>query len=152
MDHPYSPDEVAAWRRRDADGIEPLTLDLPGFHVTERGPEEGCLPNQRVLVFERGEARVEVTRHWDRPLAAGHPVAIISTRKVTTIGGDTLEVHTASPFEWFPVPVEVVFVNGPSFAARIVFISCERELVDGAIARLSIRMSTTTDKHFRPYR
>jgi hypothetical protein len=145
---PYSPEQVAAWRRRDEDEMEPLTLQLPGFSVTERAG----LPNQRVFIYERGNEHVEVTRHWDRPLLSSHPIAIISTRKVTTSGGDTLEVHTASPFEWFPRPVEVVFVNGASFASRVVFVNCERATVDAALARLSIRLGDSTDKHSGPYR
>jgi hypothetical protein len=149
---PYSPEQVASWRRRDADGIEPLTLQLPGFLVTERGPEDGCLPNQRVFIFERGDARVEVTRHWDRPLASGHPMVIASTRKVTTSSGDMLEVHTANVFEWFPRSVEVVLINGATFAARVVFINCDQATVDDALARLSIRLGDAIDKHSGPYR
>jgi hypothetical protein len=145
---PCSPEQVAAWRRRDADGIEPLTLNLPGFSVTEHG----YLPNQRILIFERGDERVEVTRHWDRPLATSHPMAIDSTRKVMTRDGDTLEVHTARLFEWFPRSVEVIFVNGPSFTARVVFINCAPATVNDAIARLSIRLGEFTDKHSGPYR
>ena len=148
MDLSCSPGQVATWRRRDADGIEPLTLQLPGFSVTERG----YLPNQRVFIFERGDERVEVTRHWDRPLVAGHPMVIASTRRVTTSPGCTLEVLTASPFEWFPRFVEVVLVNGPSFAARVVFINCAQATVDDALARLSIRLGEPTDKHAGPYR
>ena len=145
---PYSQEQAAAWRRRDADGIEPLTLHLPGFTVTERG----SLPNQRVFVYERGDERVEVTRHWDRPLATSHPMAIDSTRKVMTSAGDTLEVHTACPFEWFPRTVQVIFVNGPAFTARVVFINCAPATVNDAIARLSIRLGESTDKHSGPYR
>ena len=146
---PYSPEQVASFRRRDAEGIEPISLVLPGFLVTER---EGSLPNQRVLLFERGDARVELTRHWDRPLVGGHPMAIAATRNVTTRSGDTLEVLTASPIEWFPRWVDVVFVTGPGFAARLVFINCDRATVDDAIGRLSIRMGDATDKHAGPYR
>jgi hypothetical protein len=126
---PYSQEQAAAWRRRDADGIEPLTLHLPGFTVTERG----SLPNQRVFVYS-------------------HPMAIDSTRKVMTSAGDTLEVHTACPFEWFPRTVQVIFVNGPSFTGRVVFINCAPATVNDAIARLSIRLGESTDKHSGPYR
>lgn len=102
------------------------SVEIPELHGLER-------PGDRIEV-----QRIVLARWWDRPLSAGAPMQIASTRQLTTDDGHTLDVHTTSVFEGFSNVVDVVFVNGADWCARVTLSRMPREDVDRALRALRI--------------
>jgi hypothetical protein len=116
-------------------GPEPIVLDLPGWTKSEHAPP--ALPNMKLTIWERGRARVEMARHWERALLPERPIVVASSRHVL-INGHREEVHKTAMFEGTAMEVEVLFLQGPGWAVRFVFDECSEETVNEVCARIGI--------------
>ncbi|MBJ6763225.1 hypothetical protein JGU66_20855 [Myxococcaceae bacterium JPH2] len=115
-----------------------MTMDLPGWTMTVQGTEAGGPPNLRCWSFERGNACVRMTRHWDQPLSPGYPM-VVASRRVVRTGAGMLELVTTRVFEGQEARVDVAFIQGADWLVRIVFENCDAPTVDAAMGRLSVR-------------
>jgi hypothetical protein len=132
---PYSDEEVADWAAR---APEPIDLELPGWTKTCVDATTGCvLPNERLLRFVRGASSITITRFWDMPLHGGHPMHVTSSRPAT-IAGKTAEICRTDMFEGAAEEVDVVFLTGRDWQARVVFERCPPDVVDAACAAIRI--------------
>lgn len=134
----YTPEQVAEWARR---GPEPVALDLPGWerHV-RKGEADRLLPNELIVTLTQGAQRIHLIRCWDRPLTAGAPMATASTRTIE-IAGNRTQVHTTSLWQGHEQVVDVVFLNGSGYAARVVFEGCPSDVVDEACQQIEVLSS-----------
>lgn len=99
-------------------------VEIPELHGLER-------PDDR-LMTQRGE----LSRWWDQPLTPGGPMQIASARTLTTTAGRTIEVQTTSIFAGVPRTLDVVFLQGADWYARLLFEDTFREDVDIAVVSL----------------
>ena len=126
----YSDREAADWATRTP---EPVDIDMPGWEK-EVG---GGLPNERHTRLTCGESSISVTRYWDRPLHAGGPMSTASTR-AGVVGGQPIEIVRTAYFEGRRQDLEVVFLKGWDWTARVVFRACAPHVVDAACAAIRL--------------
>lgn len=120
----YTDAQADEWERR---APEPISVDeLPGWTRAElQGARDHLLPNERLIRLEQGEATVDVLRFWDRPLHPGRPMQVASTRSIE-LDGKSVELTHTSAFEGIAKEVDVVFLPGKDWFARIVFEHCSQ--------------------------
>jgi hypothetical protein len=131
---PYSDAQATEWEGR---APEPIRVqEPPGWsRVDWKGAADRLLPNERLIVLTKGEAKVFVMRFWDRPLHPGHPMQVASTRPYAFLGRE-LELVRTSVFEGVTREVEVLFVPGDTWFLRITFEGCSVAEIDDVCARI----------------
>lgn len=154
---PHTPVDLERWTTRDAAAHEPVSLSLTrlGWSAAFELARSTSQPNHRCWTFnkrveipeliglERPDDRVDVyrctlDRWWDRPLTPGGPMAIASTRTVTTDRGRVLEVHTTSTFGGVERTVALVLLQGPDWFVRVMFENTPPDDVDAAVCTLEV--------------
>jgi hypothetical protein len=118
----YTDAQADEWERR---APEPFFVDeLSGWTRAElHGARDHLLPNERLIRLEQGEASVHLLRFWDRPLYPGRPMQVASTRPID-LDGKRVELTHTSAFEGIAKEVDVLFLPGENWFARIVFDHC----------------------------
>lgn len=128
----YTKEQAEEWIRR---APEPVVLDLPDWKREEHTVPS--VPNLKLTSWERGRSRIDMARHWDKPLLPDRPMVTASTRRVV-VAGHTEEILKTSMFEGTAMEVEILFLQGPGWVVRIVFDECPTDVVDDVCARITI--------------
>lgn len=100
---------------------EPVTLALPGWAAVDEGV--GRFDNARSWRWTKGDATVELTRWWGMPQHPGRPMVVASKTPVTVDGQPEALLRT-SMFEGVVDEVDVLFLRGEGWQARLVCRAC----------------------------
>jgi len=127
---PIFPGDLERWARPRP---EPVELALEGWTREVIEPNT-TFPNERSVVWRKGEATLTFTRWWDTPRNPGPPIVVVSRRALVVAGRQAERVDTP---EWIGV-----WLRGEGhevkYLVRLVFHHVDERSIDDALSRITI--------------
>lgn len=113
---------------------EPVTLTLPGWTVDQ---QPGGFPNERITAARSEGAKVVLVRWWGRPEIDGGPMQVAERRPVE-VAGQPHELLRTSMFEGQAAEVDVLFLRGEGWMARLSCRGCTAEQIEVVLAGVAL--------------